>query len=445
MRLPVKAWEWRPFRRFGLTERLLAILLIVAAIDFMVNTVLFDQAGDFALRRDDATRIADNVTLVGRALERTPQSRREEAARALSTARFTLEWSVNPPASAAPTAKGNALYDQVVGIAPDLARHNLRMDTQARRSPQLIDGSLQLADGSWVRFRTHGSAAWQLDIARLLLPSILLGVLAWLLFRVTLRPIRDLVRATRRVGSAPPEELKERGPDELRDLIRAFNQMQQRIYRSLQARTQSMLAIGHDLRTPLSRLQLRIENADLDEPTKSALMRDTDEMNHLLKSLQAYVDSGAETIPRERIDLAVMAATLVDTVADEGADATYEGPEHLEVVVRPVAIRRSISNLIENALRYAGNARVRVWEEAGDAMVEVEDDGPGIPESRMSDVLQPFVRLDNARGRSTSGMGLGLPIVRRAIKLEGGVLSLANRSEGGLRVTIRLHGATGCR
>ncbi|MDF8331704.1 ATP-binding protein [Novosphingobium cyanobacteriorum] len=445
MKLRLGPTDWRPFRRFGLTERLLAILLVVVTIDFVVNSVLFDQAGAFALRRDDATRIADNVTLVGRALDRTPPDRRRETAQALSTARFILDWAPTAPLPVTATAKGNALYDQVVGIAPDLARHNLRMETQARRSPQLIDGSIQLTDGSWVRFRTHGSAAWQFDMARLLLPSVLLGVLAWLLFRVTLRPIRDLVRATRRVGSAPPEELQERGPDELRDLIRAFNQMQQRIYRSLQARTQSMLAIGHDLRTPLSRLQLRIENADLDEPTRSALMRDTDEMNHLLRSLQAYVDSGAETIPRERIDLAVMATTLVDTVADEGADATYDGPEHLEVVVRPVAIRRSISNLIENALRYAGNARVRVWEEAGDAIVEVEDDGPGIPESRMGDVLQPFVRLDNARGRSTSGMGLGLPIVRRAIKLEGGVLTLVNRPEGGLRVTIRLHGATGCR
>lgn len=437
--------RWRPFRGFGLTERLLAILLVVAAIDFAVNTLLFDQAGSFALRRDDAARIADNATLAGRALERTPVADRPAAARALSTQRFAIAWSPAPPARAAASGTANGLYEQVVGSAPDLARRNLQIGPQGLRNGRTINGSFQLTDGTWVRFRTYGSKAWRFDLARLLLPPILLGVLAWVLFRATLRPMRDLVAATRRVGSAPPQDVRERGPDELRHLIRAFNQMQQRIHRSLQARTQSMLAIGHDLRTPLSRLQLRIENADLDEPSRAALMRDAEEMNHLLASLQAYVDSGAKTIPRERIDLAVMVATLIDTVADEGANASYSGPEHLEVVVRPMSIRRSISNLIENALRYAGNVRVRVWEDAGDALVEVEDDGPGIPEARMADVLQPFVRLDTARGRSTSGMGLGLPIVRRAIKLEDGALTLANRPEGGLRVTIRLHGATGCR
>ena len=228
----------------------------------------------------------------------------------------------------------------------------------------------------------------------------------------------------------------------MRDLIHAFNEMQQRVYESMTNRTQSMLAIGHDLRTPLSRMQLRVESLDLDEETREGMSADLGEMRHMLESLQAFVESGGSRLPAERIDVAVMAQTLVDTAADNGADATFHGLESLEIMARPVSVRRALSNLIENALHYAGSVRVTVQRVDGAAELQFDDDGPGIPAERIDDVLQPFVRLDTARARDTPGMGLGLAIVRRAIQLDNGTLLLRNRPTGGLRVTVRFPLAT---
>jgi signal transduction histidine kinase len=436
--------RWRPFRRFGLPERLLAILLFVIAIDFAANTVVFNRAGTFALHEDDAARIAENLVLVSRILDRTPVQDRGTIATSLSTERLKLGWTANRSAASAGVNASDTLEAQVVHIAPELAGKTLSISAAPLASDGNVRGSLKLGDGSVVRFRTFGSHAWELRtglVFPLLIPTLVLAVLAWLLFSVILRPLRQLIAATRRVGSGPPRELEERGPDEVRVLIRAFNQMQQRIHCSLQARAQSMMAICHDLRTPLARLQLRIENIGMEDTARDGLMHDIEEMDHLLQSLQAYVDAGGKASPAERIDLAVMASTLVDTVADQGADATYAGEDSLEVMARPVSIRRAISNLIENAVHYAGNVRVFVRRQGGDAVIMVEDDGPGIPEARMHDVQQPFVRLDTARARDTPGMGLGLSIVRRAAKIEGAILRLENRAEGGLRVTIVLSGA----
>jgi signal transduction histidine kinase len=253
-----------------------------------------------------------------------------------------------------------------------------------------------------------------------------------------LNPLRSLIRATRNFGAGPPRLVPERGPDEMRELIRAMNEMQERIHQSLLDRTHTMLAIGHDLKTPLARMRLRLDDGEVDPVVRDGINHDIDEMRMLLDSIQAYVETGGTQIPAERIDLAIMAETLVDTAADRGADATYAGLSSLEIMARPVSIRRALSNLIENALHYGGNVRVTLRRDGGAAEITIDDDGPGIPEDRITDALQPFVRLDTARARDTAGMGLGLPIVRKAVRLDGGTLDLRNRPEGGLRATIRL-------
>lgn len=437
--------RWRPFRRFGLPERLLAILLLVTAIDFTANTLVFDSAGTFALHQDDAARIAEHLTLAAKAIERVPPAERADTARALGSPQFVLEWRATGGRGAVVVPDHlDDLRAPVVALAPDLARHGLWLTLDGRRSEDNVRGALVLSDRSVLAFRTHASKAWALSAGRLsllMLPTLLLVLLAWGLFRVTLRPLAALMAGTRRVGTGTPQPIPERGPEEIRLLIRAFNQMQQRIHRQMKQRTQSMLAIGHDLRTPLARLRLRLEGAGLPADQRDALIGDIAEMQHLLESLQAYVDTDGQALPAQRIDLAAMAATLVDDAADHGGDAVYAGPDSLPVMARSASLRRALANLVENALHHAGNVRVGVCRDGEDALIVVEDDGPGIPANRIDDVLQPFVRLDTARGRDTPGMGLGLAIVRRAVRLEGGNLALANRPEGGLAVTIRLPGA----
>lgn len=430
----------RRFGRFGLVERLIAVLLLVVAVDFIANTVLFERASSFELHRDDAERIAENLVLARRAIERAPGSERAHVTQALSTKRFVLEWSAPSQRHRGSLGLAN-LRAQVVAIQPELAHADLELHLESIPGRGNIGGSLRLNDDSLISFRTHARAAWTLTAGRmasLLVPTLLLISLAWLLLRAALNPLRSLVRATRHLGAGPPKLVPEHGPEEMRELIRAMNEMQERIHQSLQDRTHTMLAIGHDLKTPLARMRLRLDDGDVDPEVREGLDHDIEEMRLLLDSIQAYVDTGGVNIPAERIDLAVMAETLVDTAADRGANATYSGLSSLEIMARPVSIRRALSNLIENALHYGGNVRVSLRRDGGAAEITVDDDGPGIPEDRITDALQPFVRLDTARARDTAGMGLGLPIVRKAVRLEGGTLDLRNRAEGGLRATIRL-------
>lgn len=428
------------FRRLGLPERLLGILLLVIVVDFLANSLLFDRANSFELRRDDAQRIAENLVLSTRMLERARPGERDALAEALSTDHFKLDWTAPEDRQRGSLGLAN-LRAQVVEIEPELAYADLELHLEELPGNGNIGGSLKLGDRSVLRFHTHAHAAWTLTAGRIvsmLLPTLLLIVLAWILLRATLKPLRNLIGATRHLDSDTLEPVPERGPDELRSLIRALNEMQQRIHQSLVDRTQTMLAIGHDLKTPLSRMQLRLDDTAVAPEVREGLEHDIDEMRMLLESLQAYVDSDGRNIRAERIDIAVMAETLVDTAADHGADATYSGASHLEVYVRPVAIRRALSNLIENAIHYGGSAHVHVRQDGGAAEIVVEDNGPGIPEDRIADALQPFVRLDTSRARDTAGMGLGLPIVRKAVRMEHGTLDLRNRPEGGLRATIRL-------
>lgn len=427
-------------RRIGLGGRLLAILLVVLVVDFMVNTVLFERTSEFVLRSDDAERMAEHLVIAHRVLERTPAAERETVARELSTERFAIAWSRlrGPNKNAIELA---TLRLQVLEFEPDLEDADLHLQLMPLSNGGNIAGSITLPDRSVVTFRTFGRVAWSLNLGRLVglaLPSLLLLLLAWLMFRATLGPLRTLVKATSEVGASDPRPIAETGQSEVRHLIRAFNAMQERIHQLLASGSQTLLAIGHDLRTPLARLQLRIDDADIDPTLRREIAHDIIEMRDLLQSLQTFVESGEDGVPAERIDIAATAQTQVDNAMDQGGRASYHGPTHLEITARPVWIRRALSNLIRNALAYGGNARVGVRQDGRTVEISVEDDGPGIPEDRMAEVLRPFIRLDNARSRDTPGMGLGLSIVERAVRAERGTLHLSNTQTGGLRVTMRL-------
>lgn len=427
-------------RRLGLPERLLAVLVLVLIVDFGASSFLFERVNSFELRRDDAERIAENLVLATRTLERTPAAERRTVARTLSTDRFRLTL-FSPEQRDRGSLGLSSLRAQVVAIEPELALGDLELHLERLPTKDNIGGSIRLIDRSVLRFHTHANAAWKLTIGRiisLVLPTVLLIALGWVLLRATLKPLRDLIDATSQLGAGPPRPVPERGPDELRSLIRALNEMQERIHASLADRTQTMLAIGHDLKTPLSRMRLRLDDDSVDPEIRDGLSHDIEEMLLLLESIQAYVESDGRSIEQQRIDIAVMAETLVDTVADHGGDAVYIGEANLEIVARVVPIRRALSNLIENAIHYGGNARVDVHHYNGVASIIVDDDGPGIPEERLADAVQPFVRLDTARSRDTAGMGLGLAIVRKAVRAQNGTLELSNRPEGGLRAMIRL-------
>lgn len=425
----------------GLLGRILLILALVMATEFFANTYIFERASQFALRDDEAQRMAEHLVIARRVLDRTPVSERSTVARELSTHYFDIRWAPNAEPSSGSFALRH-LQDQILHLEPELLRSNLTLYLRPLRQGGSIAGRVDMPDRSILSFHSiQGEQLWSLTFGRILTwiaPTLVLVVLGALMIRVTLRPFHVLVRATHQVGTNTPVPVEEQGPAEIRALIQAFNTMQQRIHRLITSRTQALAAVGHDLRTPLARLQLRLDSAGMDQAAHQAMSQDIQEMTDLLHSLQIYLSGEGAALPRERIDIASMIHTLIDAARDAGEDAFYLGPDSLDIIARPVAIRRSLSNLIDNALHHGGNVRISVQDEQDMIAIMVDDDGPGIAEDRLADVLHPFVRLDDARGRNTRGMGLGLAIVNDAVRAEGGNFTLMNRPEGGLRAILRL-------
>ena len=212
---------------------------------------------------------------------------------------------------------------------------------------------------------------------------------------------------------------------------RGFNEMQRRIAQLITDRTHALAAVSHDLRTPITRLRLRAGFV-ADAETQQAIDADLDEMEAMIEATLHFLKDGIDVEQPKRTDLAAMMATLVDDATDAGFPAEYDGPRHLPMLLRSLSVKRALANLIGNATTYGTSVRVTVSETVDSIRIEIEDQGPGIPEQDLERVFEPFERLDNSRNRSSGGAGLGLSIAKRAIEREGGTITLANRSEGGL-------------
>lgn len=435
---------WR-LPRFGLFGRLIAILLATMVIEFAVSTVLYERASQYLVRDDEARRLAEHLVIARRLVAEAPVDRRHAMADELTTDRYLINWSTQAPVLPAGAASPHTVLDQVVGWEPILVRHKPKI---ALLLPSgVIVGALQLPDASWLSFRTlEPVRETKVPYARILstlFPVLALMLMGGLLIRQTVQPLRALTRAVERVGrrrgaAAPVEH--EAATDEVRQLIDAFNSMQSRIARLIDERTRALAAVGHDLRTPLSRLRLR-SDAIGDTALRDEIGDDIDGMEAMITSLLAFLGGESDPETPRRIDLAVMCASVADDASDHGHDVTYHGPAHLELVLRPSSFRRAVNNLVDNAIRHGSRVEVRLTREADQIVLAVEDNGPGIPKDSIPLVCEPFVRLDAARGRDTSGFGLGLSIVAQAVAAEGGQLDLSNRPAGGLRAQIALPAA----
>ena len=430
-------------QQWGLSARIFATLALVLMLDFAVNAYLFEQANSFSIPAQEAKALGGELVVIERQMNQTPSPQRAGLAKRLGHGALQIDWLAQDQSPVSGIQLGN-IEEQLLRAQPALAEARVQVLISPLRVTDGLTGTMMLADGSTLRFRSHTHSVWPLVIGHLinfLLPTTAFALLAWLLTYAALRPLRKLVRASLRVGTRRAQPIDVVGPAEVQLLIRAFNSMQLRIDALLDANTQTMLAIAHDLRTPLTRMRLRMDTMVIEDEDRQDLESDMAEIRDLLASLQSFVELESDEARREPVDLAAMAQTLVDSAEDaqeHGERASYHGPDRLVVYARPLALRRAIGNLVENALRYGGGARLSVSGTPFGVTITVEDDGPGIPPESMDKVLQPFVRLDYARARNTSGMGLGLAIVERAVQAEGGTLVLANRPSGGLRALIRL-------
>jgi two-component system, OmpR family, osmolarity sensor histidine kinase EnvZ len=424
----------------GLLGRILLILLATVLVEFGASTLLYERASQYSIQADEANRLAEHLVISRKLIAERPFEQRVAAGREMVTDRYDISWSAKQP-DQSNYPRLASMERQILEWEPSLKRSDLRVYLAPLSQGSTVLGELRMTQGGWIQFRMRGiHKGWSLAVERVLialLPVTMLLLLSALLIRVTLRPLRTLIRAIGQVGSGNNVEVREEGAAEVRGLIHAFNAMQERIHELIESRTQALAAVGHDLRTPLARMQLRLE-AIRDGDARKAMIDDIAEMEGMIASLLTFV--GGEDDPEQPVqtDVAVMVETLVDGAIDRGREAVYAGPDHLEMVVRVSLLRRAVSNLIENALHYGESVQVTLAEQDGGVLITVEDDGPGIAPEKIEAALRPFVRLDEARGRNTRGMGLGLAIVTQAVTRENGRLTLENRASGGLRACIWL-------
>lgn len=305
--------------------------------------------------------------------------------------------------------------------------------------------SLKLDDGRWATVEPPRGwlSPWQERLLLTLALSLLvLAPLVWWFARRLTRPIRAFAAAAERLGADPEAEpLVPAGPTEVRTAIAAFNGMQASIKAHMRRRTQTVAAIAHDLRTPLTRLRFRAEQAP--EALRAKMAADVEEMDHLIGQAMAFArgDEGVER--REPLDLAAIAADCAHDFADTGAEVVFAGAARLPIQGDPVALRRTVGNLIDNAVKFAGAARVTARRKGDLAIVEIADDGPGLPEEALETVFEPFERLEPSRNRRTGGSGLGLAVARQAARAHGGEVALENRPGGGLTARLSLPTAGG--
>jgi signal transduction histidine kinase len=237
-------------------------------------------------------------------------------------------------------------------------------------------------------------------------------------------------------GAAAP--LPERGPEEIRSVAKALNRMRERITTLIDDRTRMLAAISHDLRTPITRMRLRSEFIE-DDAHRSRMLGDLDQMRSMLESVLSFLRNDRKLESMTLVDVATTLQLVTDQFADMGNKVAYDGPEHAMATVRPDDLHRSVTNLVENAVRFGAEATIRLRVSPDTVTIEVEDDGPGISDARKEIMLEPFVRGDDARNMDeAAGFGLGLSIARSIVLAHGGELSLNDRQPHGLIVRIEL-------
>lgn len=265
-----------------------------------------------------------------------------------------------------------------------------------------------------------------------------LGIAAWLGARMLSRPVQQLADAALRLSDCldtPP--ISEDGSAEARRAAQAFNRMQARLQMQVAERERFLAAVSHDLRTPLTRMQLRVEKLAADTPDKQRLRDDISEMSSMLNATLDYLRGQAQPEPVQQLDILALLHAMAEDAAEQDQQIRIDG-EAAPLWVQPQAIRRCLNNLLTNAVRYGEQAEVAVRDRDDRLEIRIRDHGPGIPEEKLESVFQPFYRLEGSRNRSTGGVGLGLSIARAIARSQGGELVLHNAEGGGLLATLTL-------
>jgi two-component system osmolarity sensor histidine kinase EnvZ len=447
--------------RLGFAGRLMAIVLfaLVALWSIGVGWLAYSES-----REDIVSRIyplPEQVTGIVELIENASPAQRPAILKAVSTERLRVTIAGERPQESVDTRRLpwaerflrsylSALQPRdviVIGHRGALRRwRDWHIGDYWRDVQRSIRFAVSLRSGDYLVFEAFGSVGRRLfgwpPGAGVGVLGALIGIAVVIAIAREARPLRALSDALGKfTGDAAGPLMEPKGAPEIRKLIIAVNEMRSRIFELVRGRTLLLGAISHDLKTYITRLRLRVEQLP-DDAQRDKAIRDLDEMTRLLEDALAVARGGFASNGRERVDLRALLSGIVEDRHLTHAGIRAElGPEPVWVRAEPVALRRLFGNLIDNALNFAAHCVVRLQRQEngkreGEAIVFIDDNGPGIPEHMRSSVFEPFFRLDTSRSRSTGGSGLGLAIVKQIADAHGARISLGTSPEGGLRATV---------
>lgn len=429
-----------------LAARTVLLMLIGVGIVHVASLYAYQHALNLEMSLANESRLADRLLTIRRSVMRVALDERESVAHELSGGPVEAHWSATERAR--PGGPGadvwHGLRVRLREQGPDLTDDDILIgaNRKSETDPHLALISLRIPDDSWINItvfapdaRPQTSHGTWVSTSLMALGVVLISVLVigWMT-----TPLRHFAAAARQLYHGTDRvEVPETGPQEIRDAAVAFNEMQARIRKLVETRTQTLAAVSHDLKTPLTRMRLRAEVL-ADRRQAEGLISDIHDMERMLDQTLTHLRGDRRDEETRPLDLAALLATLTDEATDRGAMARLWPTPPCVIEGRPLALKRAFGNLIDNAIKYGGLAEMRVDTHEDYVVVSIADRGPGIPKDRMADIFEPFTRLETSRSRETGGFGLGLSIARDVVAGHGGRITLANRPEAGLMVTVDL-------
>ena len=453
--------------RFLDSLRMQLVLLVIAALVIAqaLSLWLFVDERSLAVRAALGFEAASRAVNVVRLIEEAPLGLRPAILRAANSPLVRFDLSETPTVDHKTHADNSAIEERMRGLLGRSSQREIRVELlesdpgirpmhhmgpeMAQMHQAMMRGklsaiemqlSISVTGEQWLNVGTRFERPplqwpWFSFISFGITAALILIVACWFLLARLIRPILQVSQAADRLGRGEDvEPLPLIGPKEVRNLTRTYNRMQERLSLFIADRTQLLAALGHDLRSPLTALRVRAEMVDDDE-TRERITTSVEEMQGMVDETLAFAKGMATTENYESVDLGAYLACLRSDMLNS---FTLEEDEKVTVRIRPQSVRRALRNLIENAQRYGETAHVTYRHDAGHVYVAVSDTGPGIPETDLEKVFEPFFRLERSRSRETGGTGLGLSIARTIARAHGGDVSLSNRATGGLLATMKL-------
>lgn len=436
-----------------LAARTILLMLIGVGIVHVASLYAYQHALNREMSLANESRLADRLLTIRRSVMRVVPAERESVAHELSGGPVEAHWSATERAR--PGGPGSEIWqglrERLQEQGTDLTAEDIVIgaNRKSEADPHLALVSLRLPDETWVNVtlfapdaRPQTSHGTILSTSLMALGVVLISVLV---IRWMTTPLRRFASAARALYHGTDRvDVPETGPQEIRAVATAFNEMQGRIRDLIATRTQTLAAVSHDLKTPLTRMRLRIEALSQREAA-DGLIRDIADMERMLDQTLAHLRGDRRDEELRPLDLAAMLATLVDDAADRGGDIRMNEAGAAVIPGRPLALKRAFANLIDNAVKYGGRSILMMEDQGAMQRVEIRDQGPGIPPERMAEMFLPFIRLEPSRNQETGGFGLGLSIAKDIIEGHGGIIALSNAPEGGLLVRVDLPKKTNLR